>query len=138
MSDKKAPRPKVEVVDVDDPEVSYEQSDDSAGSGRARGAADQGDAPDAGADAGSDFVRDSTNKVADWVSRTFPGNENAFWGAVVGLVAAIMLFVIGVGRLLAIAIFVVCGVAVGQALDGDPKIARAVQRLVRRFRRRDR
>ena len=136
MSDKKAPRPKVEVVDVDDPEGSYEQSDDPAGSGRARGATDPGAAP--GADAGPDFVRDSTNKVADWVSRTFPGNENAFWGAVVGLVAAIMLFVIGVGRLLAIAIFVVCGIAVGQALDGDPKIARAVQRLVNRFRRRDR
>ena len=136
MSDKKAPRPKVEVVDVDDPEVSYEQSDEPAGSGRARGAADQSDAPDGDAD--SDFVRDPTNKVADWVSRTFPGNENAFWGAVVGLVAAIALFAIGVGRLLAIAIFVVCGVAVGQALDGDPKIARAVQRLVRRFRRRDR
>lgn len=70
-----------------------------------------------------------------WVKQTFPGHEHAFYGALVALVLALLVFAIGIVRVLFICVLVVLGVAVGQILDGDPKIIRAVQELFSNERR---
>ena len=49
-----------------------------------------------------------------------------------GLVVALLLFTIGVLKTLAIAILVVVGIACGQYLDGDPKIVRFIQNLMKK------
>lgn len=74
----------------------------------------------------------ATWSLSGWVSRTFPGHEKAFWGGVTGLLVALLLFAIGFFRTLLIAVLVVAGVAVGQALDGDPKIVNLVRAFLSR------
>jgi uncharacterized membrane protein len=64
-----------------------------------------------------------------WVRRTFPGHVHAFWGAVVAVVVALLTFAIGLPRMLLIAILVLIGIALGQVLDGDPKIIRTIRDL---------
>lgn len=71
----------------------------------------------------------AAGKAGAWFKRTFPGHENSVIFGLIGLVAAILLFVVGVWRTLIITLFVVTGVAIGQVVDGDPKILRALQRL---------
>ena len=63
------------------------------------------------------------------MSKTFPGHENAFWGGVLGLLAAIVLLAFGIFKTLILVVLVVAGIAVGQLVDGDPKLIRALQRL---------
>ena len=72
----------------------------------------------------------ATGGVAGWVSRMFPGNEHAVYGGIAGLVMAIMIFVVGFWQMLFVSALIVVGVALGQALDGDPKIIRTVRRLI--------
>ena len=69
------------------------------------------------------------SRVSAWVGKTFPGHENAFWGGVFGLVAAVVLLAFGILKTLVVAVLVVAGIAVGQLADGDPKLIRALQRL---------
>lgn len=66
-----------------------------------------------------------------WVSRMFPGNEHAVYGGIVGLVMAVLIFVVGFWQMLFVSALVVAGVALGQALDGDPKIIKVIRRLIR-------
>lgn len=112
MADEKTPKPRIELEEKDErPE--------------------QGGAPQAapeGTGAG-DAVRTGANCVSAWVKRTFPGHEKAFWGGVIGLVAAVVFFAIGPWRTLVIAVLVVAGVAVGQVLDGDPKIVNTLRHI---------
>lgn len=75
-------------------------------------------------------VAASAGKVSAWFKRTFPGREHAVIFGIAGLVAAILIFALGVWRTLVIALFVVAGVAIGQVADGDPKILRAVRRFL--------
>ncbi len=75
-------------------------------------------------------VAQATGGVAGWVSRMFPGNEHAVYGGIAGLVMAIMIFVVGFWQMLFVSALIVVGVALGQALDGDPKIIRTVRRLI--------
>ena len=77
-------------------------------------------------------LRAGASKLIDWVDSVVPGNRNAAIGAVVGLICAIAFFVLGFWRMLACAVFVLAGVAVGQLLDGDPKIIRAIKKLLDR------
>ena len=72
----------------------------------------------------------TAGKVTAWFKATFPGRENAVIFGLIGLIAAILLFVVGVWRTLTIVLFVVVGVAIGQVIDGDPKILRAIQRAL--------
>jgi|GEM_PF-1146316 len=72
---------------------------------------------------------DMRRAASGWVHRTFPGNEHAFWGGVIALVVAVLVFVIGLPRMLFICLLVVVGVAIGQIADGDPKIIRAITSL---------
>ncbi len=117
--DKRAPRARVEAGDRGDAvEADAHIIDDEAGARKK--------AP--GASGGESF-RDAGQAVSGWVSRTFPGHENAFWGGVAGLVIALLVFWVGVFRALAIAVLVFIGVALGQVADGDPKIIN----LIRRF-----
>lgn len=77
-------------------------------------------------------LRGSASKAIDWLDKILPGNRNAAIGAAVGLIFALLFFVIGFWRMLACAIFVFAGIAVGQLLDGDPKIIRAIKRFIDR------
>lgn len=67
--------------------------------------------------------------ASSWVDGAFPGHRNAVFFGLVGLVAALLIFWIGFFRVLFVAVFVVCGVAFGQWLDGDARIVKAVKKL---------
>lgn len=89
------------------------------------------DAPPEAAPASERFSAARTaGKLSAWFRRAFPGHENAVIFGALGLIAAILIFVVGVWRTLVIVLFVVAGVAIGQVADGDPKILRTVQRLL--------
>ena len=69
--------------------------------------------------------------------RTFPGHEHAFWGGVIAVFVALLVFAIGIGRVIFIVALVVVGVAVGQIIDGDPKMINAVRDLIDSDRKRE-
>lgn len=71
-------------------------------------------------------------RASHWLDETFPNSRNAVLGGVTGLVVALLLFTIGVLKTLVIAILVVVGIACGQHLDGDPKIVRFIQNLMKK------
>lgn len=115
----KSPRAKVELgTPVPAPKTQTE--------GKEQGKAGNAASGDSGA-AGS--AQAGFSRVSAWVSKTFPGHENAFWGGVLGLVAAVVLLAFGILKTLIVAVLVVAGIAVGQLVDGDPKLIRALQRL---------
>ena len=109
MADEKTPRPKIEL------EGKEERS--------------EAPAPDDGSYTVGEAVRDGSARLFAWVRRTFPGHEHAFWGGVLGFVAAILFLVLGLFKALVIVLLVIVGVAAGQALDGDSKIMDLVRRL---------
>jgi uncharacterized membrane protein len=65
-----------------------------------------------------------------FLSSIAPGHEHAVLCGVLGLLVACLVFWIGIPRTLVLCLFGFAGVAVGQALDGDPKILKAIVRLV--------
>lgn len=67
--------------------------------------------------------------VRNWVHKTFPRRENAFWGGVFGLIVALLVMWIGIFRSIFLLVFIVIGVMIGQAIDGDAKLIN----LLRRF-----
>ena len=69
-------------------------------------------------------------KMSAWFKGAFPGHENAVLFGLIGLIVAILIFVVGIWRALIVSLFVVVGVAIGQVIDGDPKILRALQRAL--------
>lgn len=71
-------------------------------------------------------------RASHWLDETFPNSRNAVLGGVTGLVVALLLFTIGVLKTLVIAFLVVVGIACGQYLDGDPKIVRFIQNLMKK------
>ena len=110
MADEKSPKPKIELSgrdDEQDPKPQDPVTDEPA----------------------SSDARKGVNCVTAWVHATFPGHENAFWGGVIGLLAALVFFAIGLWRTLLIAVLVLVGVAVGQAIDGDPKIVNLIRQI---------
>lgn len=116
MADDKTPKPRVELGDRERPEAT------SASDGQ-KGPGATGE--------GSSF-REGAGRVFSWVRRTFPGHENAFWGGVCGMLAAIVFFAIGFWRTVVIVVLVIAGVALGQVLDGDSKIVEAARRIFSR------
>ena len=120
-----APRPTVAAepqassqprVEVQQPAASYEFS---AASGADAGAKELPQQP----------VTRARESAVSWVRRTFPGHEHAFWGGVVALLIALLVFMIGLWRVLFIGIVVIIGIAIGQVLDGDPKMVNAIRSL---------
>lgn len=115
MADEGTPKPKVNLT--------FEQP--------APANAAEGNEP-AGATPAGDKATGPAWSLTGWVRRTFPGHEKAFWGGVLGLLVALVFFAIGFFRTLLIAILVVAGVAVGQLLDGDPKLINLVRKFLSR------
>lgn len=72
------------------------------------------------------------DRAGAWLAETFPNSRHAVLGGICGLIVALLLFTIGVLDTLIVAVCIACGVAVGQYLDGDPKLARIVQSLIKR------
>ena len=72
-------------------------------------------------------TRDSVVSTLDAVS---PGHSHAIGYGLLGLVIALLAFWLGFWRTLVVAFFVLVGVAIGQAVDGDPKIINAIKRLI--------
>ncbi|WP_082667208.1 DUF2273 domain-containing protein [Tractidigestivibacter scatoligenes] len=131
MSDEftKAPRAKVEA---EEPQVHQVEKDEESTPRSAEQSPSPTGAPHG--DAAGDGVADSQNgvgKASAWVSRTFPGHENAFLGGVCGFLVAIVMAAIGFWRTLLLVILVLIGVAIGQQADGDPKILRTLGKLFR-------
>lgn len=71
-------------------------------------------------------------RASQWLDQTFPHSRNAVLGGLCGLAVAILLFTIGIFKTLVIAILVVAGVALGQFADGDPKLVRIVEKLIKK------
>ena len=117
MAEEKTPKPKIEFGDKSAP---------AAGEGADQGAKK---ASDDGSYTVGEAVRDGAGRLFSWVRRTFPGHEHAFWGGVIGFLAAVLFLVLGLWRALVIVVLVIIGVAAGQALDGDSKIMDLVRRL---------
>lgn len=132
-----------QVASVDEPAPTYYEepiAQSTTPASAQQGTADAskaGQAPQATSQ-GSDAVQPTSQgasfagarrSVTTWVHRTFPGHEHAFWGAVVALLVALLTFAIGFARMLFVCLLVIVGIAVGQILDGDPKIIRAIREL---------
>ena len=66
---------------------------------------------------------------SEWVHKTCPGHENAFFGAILALIVSLLVFIIGVWRTLLLVVLVVVGIAIGQVFDGNPKIINAIRGL---------
>ena len=64
--------------------------------------------------------------ASGWVHSTFAGHEHAFYGGLIALLAAVLIFIFGPLHVLLVCVLVVIGVAIGQYFDGDPKIIRMV------------
>lgn len=67
-----------------------------------------------------------------WLNETFPNNRGAVLGGVAGLIVALLFFAIGFWNTLFIVVLVLIGVAAGQYIDGDPKLVRAIQKLIKK------
>ena len=120
MADEKTHKPKINVGEKDAqqeaPAPEAAEAKPAAGEGSSVGSA----------------LRDGMGVISAWVRRTFPGQEKAFWGALIGLVAAVVFLAVGPWPLVVIAVFVFVGVAAGQVLDGDPKIVNTLRHLFNR------
>lgn len=121
----KSPKPKVELGVA--PEAAPATGQGNAEDAGGKDGASKGPQPSGASSAGSTAA--GFSHVSAWVSKTFPGHENAFWGGVFGLVAAVVLLAFGILKTLIVVVLVVAGIAVGQLVDGDPKLIRALQRL---------
>lgn len=119
----KSPKPKVELGMGPADASAAGQKAAGAQGGTGKATCGQGPAP-SGAPEATGFAH-----VSAWVSKTFPGHENAFWGGVLGLLAAVALLAFGILKTLIVVVLVVAGVALGQFVDGDPKLIRTLQRL---------
>lgn len=120
----KTPRPKVEL----DGSAKAASGKGDARSGQGA-TGEKGSAAGASSDAAASDAAAGFAKVSAWVSRTFPGHENAFWGGVCGLLVALVLLTLGILKTVVLVLLVIAGIAVGQLVDGDPKLIRALQRL---------
>ena len=65
-----------------------------------------------------------------WLTINFPGHEHAVLGGVCGLAIALLVFAIGVARVLFMLVCITIGVLIGQYLDGDDRIVRVIRSLL--------
>ena len=68
------------------------------------------------------ILQRTARAVSSWVKTTFPNHPKAFIGGVLGLICALLFLALGIWKALVVVVFVVAGVAIGQYLEGDPKI----------------
>ncbi len=65
---------------------------------------------------------EAASKVRNLFDGVAPGHSNTIIFAIVGLIAAILLFQVGFWRMLVLVVFIVIGIAIGESLDGDPRL----------------
>lgn len=84
--------------------------------------------PADGTEAATNFIK----RANAWLESTFPSSKNAVLGGVAGLIVALLFFAIGFWRTVFIVALVLVGVGLGQYADGDPKLARAITKLIKK------
>lgn len=72
--------------------------------------------------------------LAAYLTKFAPKHENALLGGLMGLIVAVLVFVAGFWRTLFVVAMVTIGVAIGQYLDGTPRIINFVRRVIAEFR----
>ena len=72
----------------------------------------------------------ATRGFSAWLTLNFPGHEHTALGAFTGLVLALLVFAIGVWRVVFIAAMVTGGAVIGSFFDGESGIRRAIRRLL--------
>lgn len=128
VSGSKAPKARIDAAPSTSPEPTIEHGYSASGQQEVH----EEDKTQTASKAGSSSTDGAAKKHASsvvrdlraWLEDTFPGNVNAVIFAVLGLIVALLLFMIGLWRTLVLVVLVVLGVAFGQYLDGDPKIVR--------------
>lgn len=109
---RKAARPKMQVADEPRPEPTKAPEPESAGKS---------------VDMGATSLADTAHAQ---VKLLLTEHFHAVVGGVCGLVVAILIFVVGFWQTLFVSALAAVGVAVGQYLDGDPKIVNLIRRLL--------
>ena len=112
--------------------ASGSQSGSGAPAPAAAPASEENRAPESPSATGQAATPGALTRAVTWFDATFPHSRHAVIGGVCGLVIALLLFAIGIPKTLVIVVLVVAGVAVGQYLDGDPKLIRLFQSLSKR------
>ena len=74
-------------------------------------------------------AKDKPRGSFGWLSKAFPGREYAVLGGLAGLVIALLMFFLGFWKVLFVALVVLVGIAIGQYLDGDPKLVNFLRRI---------
>lgn len=123
---KKAPRARVEQEEGPRQKQAEQRPENAEPRPVEGGAAGSAPAANDGSNHASGTVLE---RFSGWLTKSFPGHENAFLGGVCGLVVAILIAAIGFWWTLLVALLVLIGVAIGQQADGDPKIIRAVSKF---------
>lgn len=77
----------------------------------------------------ADLAPEEARSSGNWLSRTFPGHECTFCGAMSGLTLSILVFTIGPWRTLVVATLTGAGALFGLYLDGDMRFVQAIGRL---------
>lgn len=125
-----APQPAVQPQSVPQPQPASEEWRQEPAAAQPAGQQSQSNAAEAAsADTTSKQPQKPRMTFSEWVHKTFPGHENAFYGAILALIVALLVFIIGVWRTLLLVILVVAGIAIGQVFDGNPKIINAIRGL---------
>lgn len=122
-------KPKVNVTAV--PSDPAPEADDEPKAAAATKAADV--APDLGDEEPSDAFQQARSigrTIGAWLNKVFPGNVHAVLGGLCGLLVAVLFFVLGFWKTLFVCFLVLLGVALGQYLDGDPRIIRAIRKFI--------
>lgn len=120
------PVTRVAIEDSDEHDEQHAAQDKEEQAAQAEHAQTQGASSEPKPTSFSDVRRSASG----WVHQTFAGHEHAFWGAVIALTIALLVFLIGFWRVLFILVLVMVGIAVGQIFDGDPKLVRAIRDLL--------
>lgn len=128
VSGSKAPKARIDATPSTSAEPTMENGHSASGWSEAHVSNETNAVPsDSSSEANQTAKMNASSVVRDlraWLEETFPGNVNAVIFAVLGLLVALLLFVIGLWRTLVLVLLVALGVAFGQYLDGDPKIVR--------------
>lgn len=85
-------------------------------------------------DSTSNKKKQPVQGLAAYLTRFAPNHENALLGGLMGLIVAVLMFVAGFWRTLFVVVMVTVGVAIGQYLDGTPKIINFIRRVIAEFR----
>lgn len=117
--------PEVEPTDERRQSVASEQS-----------GASQGKKPETSKAAvdSSDKKKEPVQGPAAYLSKVAPNHENALLGGLLGFIVAVLMFVAGFWRTLFVVVMVTVGVAIGQYLDGSPKIIDFIRKVIVEFR----